>query len=445
MTLHEFEQKSIDEHVRAPAISILLIGTGGREHALAWKVRQSPLCDRLFIATGNPGTALCGININLDVSDHSAVISFCHQEHIGLVIVGPEAPLVAGLVDDLAASNIPTFGPTKAAAQLEGSKGFTKALCMAYNIPTAAFARFDDYQAARQYVDEQGAPIVIKADGLAAGKGVVVAMTLSEAHDALHMMFEGGSASADTQVVIEAYLEGEESSFFAICDGMNAIPFGTAQDHKRVGDGDVGPNTGGMGAYSPAPIVTPEVSERVMREIIMPTLQGMRDKGTPYVGVLYAGLMHTQKGPELIEYNARFGDPECQVLMPRLKSDLVEVMLAACHQTLHKISVEWSDDKALTVVMANEGYPAAVKAGSVIQGVDAALQKDVMVFHAGTQEVDGELQAKGGRVLNITAIAPTITQAQKKAYSGVDCIVWSQGFCRRDIGWRAVKRENDVI
>lgn len=425
-------------------IAILLIGTGGREHALAWKVSQSALCQKLFIATGNPGTAQCGTNISLNVSDHEAVVDFCRQHSIGLVIVGPEAPLVAGLVDDLTSAGIIAFGPTKAAAQLEGSKGFTKALCVDYNIPTAAFARFDDYQEARRYVDEQGAPIVIKADGLAAGKGVVVAMTLPEAHDALEMMFDGGFGAAGTQVVIEAYLEGEEASFFAISDGINAVSFGTAQDHKRVGDGDTGSNTGGMGAYSPAPIITPEMSERVMRDIIMPTLQGMRDKGTPYVGVLYAGLMLTAKGPELIEYNARFGDPECQVLMPRLKSDIVEVMLAACNQTLDQVEVAWSDAAALTVVMANAGYPAAVKSGSVIKGVEDALKKDVMVFHAGTQEVNGELQAKGGRVLNITAVAPTITQAQAKAYSGVDCIVWPQGFCRRDIGWRAVRRENSI-
>jgi phosphoribosylamine---glycine ligase len=419
--------------------AVLLIGSGGREHALAFKLSQSPLCAQLYIASGNPGTAQHGENVVLNVQDHSAVIRFCQLMGVGLVVIGPEVPLVAGLVDDLTAANIPAFGPTKAAAQLEGSKGFTKALCHDYGIPTAGYASFNNEAAAHAYVRERGAPIVIKADGLAAGKGVVVAMTLQEALDAVTMMFEGGMGDAGSQVVIEDYLEGEEASFFAVSDGITAIPFGTAQDHKRVGDGDVGPNTGGMGAYSPAPIITPEMSARVMKEIIEPTLKGMQDKGTPYVGVLYAGLMLTKTGPQLIEYNARFGDPECQVLMPRLQSDLVLIMHRACYQRLNDTPVVWSGEVALTVVMATKGYPASVPTGSVIKGVEKAEQlPHVRIFHAGTQVVEGVLQARGGRVLNVTALGATVKEAQSRAYAAVDQIDWSQGFCRRDIGWRAV-------
>jgi len=423
-------------------MNILLIGSGGREHALAWAIAASALCDRLFIAPGNPGTAQCGRNVALDVADHAAVAAFCRAEGIDLVVVGPEAPLVAGLVDDLAAAGIRAFGPTKAAARLEGSKGFTKELCREFDIPTASFARFTEAEAAKAYLRDHGAPIVVKADGLAAGKGVVVAMTLDEALAAVDAMFGGALGSAGAAVVIEAYLEGEEASFFALCDGERALPFGTAQDHKRAFDGDQGPNTGGMGAYSPAPALTPALQERVMREIVRPTVAGMRARGAPYVGVLYAGLMLTPDGPKLIEYNARFGDPECQVLMPRLKGDLVTAMLAACDGVLDTFDVRWSDDAALTVVMAANGYPGAVQEGSEIRGVEAAeALDDVIVFHAGTRADDGRLLANGGRVLNVTATGRTIADAQARAYAAVDRIDWPEGFCRRDIGWRAVERE----
>jgi phosphoribosylamine---glycine ligase len=423
-------------------MNILLIGSGGREHALAWAIATSSLCDRLFIAPGSPGTAQCGQNIALDVADHAAVAAFCRAEAIGLVVVGPEAPLVAGLVDDLTAAGVKAFGPTKAAARLEGSKGFTKDLCREFGIPTAAFSRFTEAEAAKGYVRERGAPIVVKADGLAAGKGVVVAVTVDEAVAAVEAMFGGALGEAGAAVVIEAYLDGEEASFFALCDGERAVPFGTAQDHKRAFDGDRGPNTGGMGAYSPAPALTPALEARVMDEIIRPTLAGMRARGAPYKGVLYAGLMLTPEGPKLIEYNARFGDPECQVLMPRLKSDLVAAMLAACDGGLDRLDVRWSEDAALTVVMAARGYPGAVERGSEIRGVAAAEALDgVTVFHAGTRLDGKRLLANGGRVLNVTATGPMVVEAQARAYAAVDRIDWPEGFCRRDIGWRAVERE----
>lgn len=423
-------------------MNLLLIGSGGREHALAWKLSASPLCDRLFIAPGNPGTAACGENVALDVADHAAVVTFCRDRAIDLVVVGPEAPLVAGLVDDLAEAGIKAFGPRKAAAQLEGSKAFTKELCREFGIPTAAFARFTDEAAARAHVREAGAPIVVKADGLAAGKGVVVAETVREAEEAIAMMFGGGLGAAGTEVVIEECLVGEEASFFAIADGKTAIPLASAQDHKRVFDGDRGPNTGGMGAYSPAPVMTPALEREVMERIILPTVAGLAARGTPYVGVLYAGLMITAQGPKLIEYNARFGDPECQVLMPRMKSDLVPVMLAACAGMLSDVDVRWWDDAALTVVMATKGYPGAVEKGSVIRGIaEAEALDDVIVFHAGTKDDGGRIVANGGRVLNITATGRTVKEAQTRAYEAVARIDWPEGFCRSDIGWRAVARE----
>ncbi|HKG76209.1 MAG TPA: phosphoribosylamine--glycine ligase [Beijerinckiaceae bacterium] len=426
-------------------MNILLIGSGGREHALAWAIAASALCDRLFIAPGNAGTAQCGTNVALDVTEHAATIAFCRAERIDLVVVGPEAPLVAGLVDDLAAAGIKAFGPTRAAAQLEGSKGFTKELCREFGIPTAAFARFAEAEAAKRYVRERGAPIVVKADGLAAGKGVVIAATVEDAVAAVEAMFGGALGSAGSEVVIEEFLEGEEASFFALCDGTTAIPFGTAQDHKRAFDGDQGPNTGGMGAYSPAPTLTPALQARVMGEIVMPTLEGMRARGAPYVGVLYAGLMLTADGPKLIEYNARFGDPECQVLMPRLKSDLVPALLAACDGLLKNFDVRWSDEAALTVVMAAQGYPGAVEKGSEIKGVaEAEALGDVIIFHAGTRAEEGRLLANGGRVLNVTATGRTVTEAQARAYAAVARIDWPRGFCRRDIGWRAVERERGL-
>ncbi len=423
-------------------MNILLIGSGGREHALAWKLSASPLCEKLFIAPGNPGTAQHGSNVVLDVADHRAVIDFCRIMNIGFVVVGPEAPLVAGIVDDLTAAGIKAFGPSRDAARLEGSKAFTKDLCAEFGIPTAAYRRFTDAEAAKAYVRGYGVPIVVKADGLAAGKGVVVATSFEEAEAAIDLMIGGGLGAAGAEVVIEAFLDGEEASFFALCDGTTAIPFGTAQDHKRVFDGDRGPNTGGMGAYSPASVLTPELQDRAMREIIGPTLAGMKARGTPYTGILYAGLMLTQSGPQLIEYNARLGDPETQVLLPRLTSDLVAALLAACDGALNGVSLHWTDRAALTVVMASQGYPGAVEKGSEIKGIDRAEAMDgVIVFHAGTKQDGDRIAAHGGRVLNVTAMGSTISQAQTRAYEAVDRIDWPQGFCRRDIGWRAVERE----
>ncbi len=426
-------------------MNILLIGSGGREHALAWALQRSPSCDKLLIAPGNPGTARCGTNVVLDVADHEAVIRFCRTLAVDFVVVGPEAPLVAGLVDDLEAAGIRAFGPTRASAQLEGSKAFTKDLCAEFGIPTAAYRRFTAAAPARAYLKEHGAPVVVKADGLAAGKGVVVAATLREAEDAVDMMFGGGLGAAGAEVVIEAFLEGEEASFFALCDGTGALPFGTAQDHKRVHDGDRGPNTGGMGAYSPAPALTPDLQAEVMRTIIEPTLKGMRARGTPYRGVLYAGLMLTAEGPKLIEYNARFGDPETQVLMPRLRGDLAAALRAAAEGRLPDAAVSWSDETALTVVMAAKGYPGPVERGSAIRGIERAeARPDVLVFHAGTRETAEGLVANGGRVLAVTATGPTVAEAQAKAYAAVDAIDWPEGFCRRDIGWRALERERQA-
>ncbi|WP_457091705.1 phosphoribosylamine--glycine ligase [Microvirga sp. P5_D2] len=423
-------------------MNILLIGSGGREHALARSLSASSLCDRLLIAPGNPGTAQHGTNVVLDVANHQAVIDFCRTMGIDFVVVGPEAPLVAGLVDDLMKARIKAFGPTQAAAQLEGSKAFTKDLCAEFNIPTAAYRRFTDAEAAKAYIRSYGVPIVVKADGLAAGKGVVVATSFEEAEEAVEMMIGGGLGAAGAEVVIEAFLEGEEASFFALCDGNTAIPFGTAQDHKRVFDGDEGPNTGGMGAYSPAAVLTPELQARSIREIIEPTLAGMKKRGMPYTGILYAGLMLTKDGPQLIEYNARLGDPETQVLLPRLRSDLVTAFLAACDGQLNNVSLRWSDDAALTIVMAARGYPGVVEKGSEIRNIDAAENlNDVIVFHAGTKQDGDKILANGGRVLNVTALGKTISDAQAKAYDAVSKIDWPEGFCRRDIGWRAVERE----
>ncbi|WP_306227107.1 phosphoribosylamine--glycine ligase [Bosea beijingensis] len=423
-------------------MNILLIGSGGREHALAWAISASPLCDTLFIAPGNPGTAHCGENVVIDIADHAAVVAFCHLQGIGLVVVGPEGPLVVGIADDLRAAGIKVFGPSKAAAQLEGSKGFTKELCAEFGIPTAGFGRFGDAASAKAYVAAQGAPIVIKADGLAAGKGVIMAQTLDEANEAIDMMFSGSFGAAGAEVVVEEWMIGEEASFFALCDGTHALALASAQDHKRVGDGDTGPNTGGMGAYSPAPVMTPALTERVMAEIIRPTLAGMTKRGTPFQGVLFAGLMITAQGPKLIEYNTRFGDPECEVLMPRLKSDIVPALLAACDGVLDRVDLRWRDEAALTVVLAAKGYPAKPETGSVIQGVEKAEALDeVLVFHAGTKLSNGDLVANGGRVLNVVALGKSVGEAQKRAYEAVDKIDWPGGFCRRDIGWQAVKRE----
>ncbi|WP_163269170.1 phosphoribosylamine--glycine ligase [Chelativorans alearense] len=422
-------------------MKVLLIGSGGREHALAWKIAASPMLEKLYAAPGNPGIAQHAECVALSEKDHRAVVDFCHGQAIDLVVVGPEAPLVAGLADDLIAAGIPVFGPTAEAARLEGSKGFTKDLCSRYGIPTAAYARFADATHAKDYVRNVGAPIVVKADGLAAGKGVAIAMSEDEAYAAIDDCFSGLFGASGAEVVIEEFLEGEEASFFCLCDGKTALPFGTAQDHKRVREGDTGPNTGGMGAYSPAPVMTEAMVERCMREIIEPTLKGMAEMGAPFTGVLYAGLMITPDGPSLIEYNVRFGDPECQVLMPRLKDDLLALVKGAADGQLAHMSARWRDEAALTVVLAADGYPAAPKKGSVIKGVEAAGEEGVEIFHAGTALRDGVLVANGGRVLNVTALGANVTAAREAAYRAVDRIDWPQGFCRRDIGWRAVKRE----
>ncbi len=423
-------------------MKVLLIGSGGREHALAWKIAASPKLTKLYCAPGNPGIAEHAELVALDVSDHAAVIAFAKEKAIDLVVVGPEAPLVAGLADDLNAENIRVFGPSKAAAQLEGSKGFTKDLCARFDIPTGAYGRFNNAPKAKAYIRAQGAPIVVKADGLAAGKGVVVAMTLQEALDAVDSCFEGAFGSAGAEVVVEEFLEGEEASFFCICDGKTALPLGSAQDHKRVGDGDTGPNTGGMGAYAPAPVMSAEMTERTMHELIEPTMRGMSEIGAPFSGILFLGLMIGKDGPKLIEYNTRFGDPECQVLMMRLESDLLELIDKAVDGKLDDVSLDWKDQPALTVVMAAEGYPANVQKGSIIRGLDALDGLEgVKLFHAGTAQKDGEIVANGGRVLNVTAIAPTVAAAQARAYDAVKKIDWPQGFYRSDIGWRAVERE----
>lgn len=423
-------------------MNILLIGSGGREHALAWAIANSPLTDTVFCSPGNAGIAQEVEIVVLDPEDPDAVISFCKVNTIGLVVVGPEAPLVAGLADQLRDAGITVFGPGAAAARLEGSKGFTKDLCAKYSIPTGAYGRFGNEADALGYLADRQAPIVVKADGLAAGKGVTVAMTMDQAEAAVREIFAGRFGAAGAEVVIEEYLAGEEASFFAICDGSTAVAFGSAQDHKCVGEGDTGPNTGGMGAYSPAPVMDEDMSRRTMNEIINPTLAAMTTEGCPFQGVLFAGLMITDSGPQLIEYNVRFGDPECQVLMMRLKDDIVTIMLAACSGTLDKVSVRWHDTTALTVVMAAEGYPGDVQKGSVIAKLDAASAMDgVQVFHAGTKRDGGNIVANGGRVLNITAQAGSVSEAQKLAYAAVDAIDWPEGFCRRDIGWRAVERE----
>jgi phosphoribosylamine--glycine ligase len=426
-------------------MNILLLGSGGREHALAWKIAASPLADQLYCAPGNAGIARECEVVALDIADHAAIIAFCKANKIDLVVVGPEAPLCAGIVDDLSAAGIKAFGPSKVAAQLEGSKGFTKDLCRANKIPTAAYERFTAATPAKAYLRKQGAPIVVKADGLAAGKGVVEATSVAEAEAAIDMMLAGGLGSAGAEVVIEEFLVGEEASFFALCDGETAIPLASAQDHKRVHDGDEGPNTGGMGAYSPAPVMTDALSRRAMDEIVLPTVRAMKAMGAPYKGVLYAGLMITADGPKLIEYNVRFGDPECQVLMLRLMSDLVPALLACCDGVLGKFDLRWYADAALTVVMAAKGYPGSYAKGSRIEGLaEAAAVEGVEIFHAGTAADGDRVLANGGRVLNVSALGGSVGEAQARAYAAVDRIRWPEGFCRRDIGFRAVERERKV-
>ncbi|MCH7627858.1 MULTISPECIES: phosphoribosylamine--glycine ligase [Novosphingobium] len=424
-------------------MNILLIGSGGREHALAWKLAQSPLLDKLYATPGNPGIADHADLVALDVTDHAAVVTFCEGHRIGLIVIGPEAPLVDGLSDSLRAAGFSVFGPSRLAAQLEGSKGFTKDLCARANIPTAGYVRAKSLEEARAALARFGAPVVIKADGLAAGKGVVVAMTMDEAQAAVDDMFDGAFGSAGAEVVVEEFLTGEEASFFALTDGATIVSFASAQDHKRVGDGDVGPNTGGMGAYSPARVLTPELEAETIAKIVGPTVKAMADEGMPYSGVLYAGLMLTAEGPKLIEYNARFGDPECQVLMMRLESDLVELLLACADSKLASIAPPtFTPEPALTVVMAAQGYPGTPKKGGRIDHIPAAEATGAKVFHAGTTlGFDGVLSASGGRVLNVTAKGRTVRAARDAAYAAVDAIDFPEGFCRRDIGWREIERE----
>ena len=423
-------------------MNVLLIGGGGREHALAWKLAQSPLLGTLYCAPGNAGIAAVAELVALDASDHGAVAQFCDEKEIGLVVVGPEAPLVAGLTDDLTAQGIKVFGPSKAAAQLEGSKGFTKDLCAEFDIPGAAYGRFTEPMSAKAHVESQGLPIVVKADGLAAGKGVVIANTHFEAHAAIDACFSGAFGEAGAEVVVEEHLSGEEASFFALVDGETALPLATAQDHKRAHDGDTGPNTGGMGAYSPAPVMTETLCTRVMDEIIRPTVAAMAAKGMAFKGVLYAGLMIQDGAPKLIEYNVRFGDPEAQVLMMRLKSDLLPALLATAEGTLGGFALDWHDEAALCVVMAAKGYPGSYKTGTEIKGLEeAGADPDVEIFHAGTKQDGDKILAAGGRVLGVTARGADIAQAQARAYAAVAKIDWRGGFCRHDIGWRAVRHK----
>ncbi len=422
---------------------ILVVGGGGREHSLCWAIGGSPLCDKLFCAPGNAGIRQEAECVAIAADDVDGLVAFSRDNNIDLVVVGPEAPLVLGLVDRLEAEDIRAFGPRANAAMLEGSKGFMKDLCARHDIPSAAYGRFTDAEAAKSYIREHGAPIVVKADGLAAGKGVTVAQTVDEALNAVdEAMTENAFGDAGAEIVVEAFLDGEELSFFALVDGTNALPLAGAQDHKAVGEGDTGPNTGGMGAYSPTPSLTEALEAQVMETIIMPTVLGMAADGCPYTGVLYAGLMLTEKGPELLEYNVRFGDPECQVLMMRLRSDIVPALVAACDGMLESFDLRWTDDAALTVVLAANGYPGSYAKGTEIKNLDAAAQTGAMVFHAGTTAEGDTIRANGGRVLNVTAYAPSISEAQSRAYTAVDAIDWPDGFCRRDIGWRAIGSES---
>jgi phosphoribosylamine---glycine ligase len=422
---------------------VLLIGAGGREHALAWKLNQSKGLSKLFVAPGNGGTAEIAENVGLDPADHSAVVAWAKSRDIDFVVIGPDAPVVAGLGDAVREAGMACFGPSKAAAQLEGSKGFTKALCDEMGIPTAAYRRFDAEAPALAYVAERKTPIVIKADGLALGKGVTVAMTRAEAEHAVRDCFAGAFGAAGASVVIEDFLEGEEASVFVLCDGEHILPLATAQDHKRAFDGDMGPNTGGMGAYSPAPVMTPDLMARTMAEIIEPTVRGMAARGTPYQGVLFAGLMLTTDGPKLIEYNARFGDPETQVLMPRLESDLLELLYAAATGALAGKTASWRDEVALTVVLAAKGYPGPYEKRSII-GPLPPDTADLKIFHAGTRRDDGRLVSNGGRVLNVTALGRSVAEAKERADAAIAQIDWPGGFHRTDIGWRAISRERNL-
>ncbi|GLO69612.1 phosphoribosylamine--glycine ligase [Phaeobacter inhibens] len=421
-------------------MNILILGSGGREHALAWAVMQNPKCDKLIVAPGNAGIAQIADCASLDIDNGGAVAAFAEENAIDFVIIGPEAPLAAGVADRLRDAGLLVFGPSEAAAKLEASKSFTKEICDAANAPTAGYGHFTDAEAAKAHVRNHGAPTVVKADGLAAGKGVIIAMTEAEAIEAIDDMFGGAFGGAGAEVVIEEFMEGEEASLFVLVDGEDVLAIGSAQDHKRVGEGDTGPNTGGMGAYSPAPVLSAEIEAKAMEEIVKPTMRVMAERGMPYQGVLYAGLMIKDGQPRLVEYNVRFGDPECQVLMMRLGAQALDLMQAAAEGRLAETQVNWADDHAITVVMAAEGYPGSYKKGSEIKGLEALPEDSSnMVFHAGTKAEAGKMQAVGGRVLNVTARGDTLQEARDRAYAMVDGVDWPQGFFRRDIGWRALK------
>jgi phosphoribosylamine--glycine ligase len=419
---------------------ILVVGGGGREHALCWAISASPLCTKLYCAPGNAGIAEVAECVDVGAEDIPGQVALAQRLRIDFVVIGPDAPLVAGMADAFTAAGIKVFGPSKAAAQLEGSKGFTKELCRKHNIPTAAYERFTDLAAAEAYIREQGAPIVVKADGLAAGKGVIVAETVEQAIDAARDMLEGNRFGASgSSIVVEEFMDGEEVSLFALSDGEHVLPLVGAQDHKRAFDGDKGPNTGGMGAYSPVPILDQAMFDRAMKEIVLPTVAAMKAEGILFKGVLYAGLMIGKSGPRLVEYNCRFGDPECQVLMMRLKSDIVPALIACADGGLRHFDLRWSDETALTVILATKGYPDSYPKGSEIRGLDeAAKVPGVEIFHAGTKRDGDRILANGGRVLNVTAMARTVREARERAYRAVDLIDWPEGFCRRDIAWRAV-------
>ncbi|WP_439122547.1 phosphoribosylamine--glycine ligase [Marivita sp.] len=420
-------------------MNILILGSGGREHALAWAVMQNPKCDKLIVAPGNAGIAMIADCAALDIEDGGAVVTFAEENSIDFVIVGPEAPLAAGVADRLRDAGLLVFGPSAEAAKLEASKSFTKEICDAANAPTAAYGHFTDATSAKAYVQAQGAPIVVKADGLAAGKGVIIAETVAEAEAAIDDMFGGAFGGAGAEVVIEEFMQGEEASFFVLCDGTDVLPFGTAQDHKRVGEGDTGLNTGGMGAYSPAPVLTDEIAQKALDEIVKPTMAEMAKRGSPYQGVLYAGLMIENGHPRLVEYNVRFGDPECQVLMMRLGAQAMDLMHACAEGRLADARVNWADDHAMTVVLAANGYPGSYEKGSVIGDLEGLPEDSFQkMFHAGTSETGGSITATGGRVLNATARGASLQEARDRAYGMVDQVTWPEGFCRRDIGWRAL-------
>lgn len=423
-------------------MNVLVVGSGGREHALCWAIARSPLCGKLYCLPGNAGIARVAECTPIAVDKLNEIVAFALERSIDLVVIGPEAPLVAGLADMCEAAGLTVFGPSAKSAMIEGSKGFMKDLCARYGIPSAAYGRFDEPDAAKDFIHRHGAPIVVKADGLASGKGVIICQNENEAHAAVdHIMIEGAFGNAGSEVIIEEYLQGEEASFFVLTDGNTILPLASAQDHKAAYDGDQGPNTGGMGAYSPAPVVDDLLAQTIIDTIVRPTVEGLRAEGRPYRGVLYAGIMVTEEGPKVLEFNARFGDPECQPLLVRLKSDLLEALHACARGELDKVTLEWADDAALVVVLASRGYPGYFVAGSEIHGLDAAgALDDVVVFHAATALDGGHVLATGGRVLGVTARAPTVKQAQRLAYRAVDLIDWPEGFYRKDIGWRAIAR-----